>query len=62
MPLKKSKRIVLVDETQREYRFTLDKDSGLLPGHYYRFYFWQSAIPDTGYKNMCYTFFNQHRQ
>ena len=38
MPFKKESQIVLVDETQREYRLTLDKDSGLLPGHHYRFY------------------------
>lgn len=50
-PFKKGRQIVLVDETQREYRLTLDKNSGLLPGHRYCFYFRQSAIPDTGYKN-----------
>ena len=49
--LKKSRWIVLVDETQREYRFTLDKDSGLLPGHRYRLYFRRSDGLDSGYMN-----------
>ena len=49
--LKKSRWIVLVDETQREYRLTLDKDSGLLPGHHYRFYLRQSDGLDSGYEN-----------
>ena len=51
IPFKKDRQIVLVDEIQREYRLTLDKNSGLLPGHHYRFYFRQSAIPDSSYKN-----------
>lgn len=38
-PFKKDRQIVLVDETQREYRLTLDKNSGLLPGHHYRWYY-----------------------
>ena len=51
MPFKKDRQIVLVDETQREYRLTLDKDSGLLPGHHYRFYLRQSDGLDSGYEN-----------
>lgn len=49
MPFKKESQIVLVDETQREYRLTLDKNSGLLPGHRYRLYFRQSDGLDSGY-------------
>lgn len=49
MPFKKEKQIVLVDESQREYRLTLDKDSGLLPGHCYRLYFRESDGLDSGY-------------
>ena len=48
MPFKKESQIVLVDETQREYRLTLDKDSGLLPGHHYRFYFRKAVGLDSG--------------
>ena len=51
IPLKKDRQIVLVDETQREYRLTLDKDSGLLPGHRYRLYLRQSDGLDSGYEN-----------
>ena len=51
MPFKKESQIVLVDETQREYRLTLDKDSGLLPGHRYRLYFRESDGLDSGYEN-----------
>jgi multisubunit Na+/H+ antiporter MnhF subunit len=43
IPLKKDRQIVLVDETQREYRLTLNKNSKLLPGHRYRLYFRQSG-------------------
>ena len=49
IPLKKDRQIVLVDETQREYRLTLDKDSGLLPGRRYRLYFRESDGLDSGY-------------
>ncbi len=49
MPFKKDRQIVLVDETQREYRLTLDKDSGLLPGRRYRLYFRESDGLDSGY-------------
>ena len=49
MPFKKERQIVLVDETQREYRLTLDKDSGLLPGRRYRLYFRESDGLDSGY-------------
>lgn len=49
MPFKKERQIVLVDETQREYRLTLDKNSGLFPGHRYRLYFRQSDGLDSGY-------------
>ena len=49
IPLKKDRQIVLVDETQREYRLTLDKDSGLLPGHRYRLYFQESGGLDSDY-------------
>ena len=49
IPFKKDRQIVLVDETQREYRLTLDKDSGLLPGHRYRLYFRESDELDSGY-------------
>lgn len=49
MPFKKESQIVLVDETQREYRLTLDKDSGLLPGRRYRLYFRESDGLDSGY-------------
>ena len=48
MPFKKESQIVLVDEIQREYRLTLDKDSGLLPGHHYRFYFRKAVGLDSG--------------
>lgn len=51
MPFKKNRQIVLVDEIQREYRLTLDKDSGLLPGHRYRLYFRESDGLDSGYEN-----------
>lgn len=51
IPLKKESQIVLVDETQREYRLTLDKDSGLLPEHHYRLYLRQSDGLDSGYEN-----------
>lgn len=51
MPFKKERQIVLVGETQREYRLTLDKNSGLLPGHRYRLYFRQSDGLDSGYEN-----------
>lgn len=47
MPFKKDRQIVLVDETQREYRLTSDKDSGLLLGHHYRLYFRQSGKLDS---------------
>ena len=50
-PFKKNRQIVLVDEIQREYRLTLDKDSGLLPGHRYRLYFRESDGLDSGYEN-----------
>lgn len=50
-PFKKGRQIVLIDETQREYRLTSDKDSRLLPGHCYRFYFRQSDGLDSGYEN-----------
>jgi len=49
MPFKKDRQIVLVDETQREYRLTSDKDSGLLPGRRYRLYFRESDGLDSGY-------------
>lgn len=49
IPLKKDRQIVLVDETQREYRLTLDKDIKLFSGHYYRFYFRQPAGLDSDY-------------
>lgn len=49
MPFKKERQIVLVDETQREYRLTLDKNSGLLPGRRYRLYFRKSDGLDSGY-------------
>lgn len=49
VPFKKDRQIVLVDETQREYRLTLDKDSGLLPGRRYRLYFRESDGLDSGY-------------
>ena len=48
-PFKKDRQIVLVDEIQREYRLTLDKDSGLLPGRRYRLYFRESDGLDSGY-------------
>ena len=51
IPFKKDRQIVLVDEIQREYRLTLDKDSGLLPGHRYRLYFRESDGLDSGYEN-----------
>lgn len=51
MPFKKDRQIVLVDEPQREYRLTLDKDSELLPGHHYRLYLRQSDGLDSGYEN-----------
>lgn len=51
MPFKKERQIVLVGETQREYRLTLDKNSGLLPGHRYRLYFRQFDGLDSGYEN-----------
>ena len=51
MPFKKDRQIVLVDETQREYRLTLDKNSGLLPGHHYRLYFRQSDELNSGDNN-----------
>lgn len=51
IPFKKDRQIVLVDETQREYRLTLDKDSGLLPGHRYRLYFQESGGLDSGDNN-----------
>lgn len=50
-PFKKDRQIVLVDETQREYRLTLDKNSELLPGHHYRLYFRQSDGLDSDYKH-----------
>ncbi len=49
MPFKKDRQIVLVDENQREYRLTLNKDSGLLPGRRYRLYFRESDGLDSGY-------------
>lgn len=49
MPFKKERQIVLVDETQREYRLILDKNSGLLPGHRYCLYFHESDGLDSGY-------------
>ena len=51
MPFKKDRQIVLIDENQREYRLTLDKNSELLPGHRYRLYFRASDGLDYGYEN-----------
>mgnify|MGYP007033169583 FL=1 len=47
LPFKKESRIVLIDETQKEYRLTLNKNSKLLPGHRYRLYFRQSGKLDS---------------
>ena len=51
MPFKKDRQIVLIDETQREYRLSLDKNINLLSGHHYRLYFRQSDGLDSGYEN-----------
>ena len=51
MPFKKESQIVLVDETQREYRLSLDKNINLLSGHHYRLYFRQSDGLDSGDNN-----------
>lgn len=49
LPFKKESQIVLIDENQKEYRLTLNKNSKLLPGHRYRLYFRQSGKLDSGY-------------
>ena len=51
MPFKKDRQIVLIDETQREYRLSLDKNINLLSGHHYRLYFRQSDGLDSGDNN-----------
>ena len=51
MPFKKDRQIVLIDETQREYRLSLDKNINLLSGHRYRLYFRQSDGLDSGDNN-----------
>ena len=51
MPLKKDRQIVLIDEAQREYRLSLDKNINLLSGHHYRLYFLQSDGLDSGDNN-----------
>ncbi len=49
LPFKKDSQIILVDENQREYTLTLDKDIKLLSGHYYRLYFRQPTGLDSDY-------------
>lgn len=51
IPFKKDRQIVLIDETQREYRLSLDKNINLLSGHHYRLYFRQSDGLDSGDNN-----------
>ena len=51
MPFKKDRQIVLIDETQREYRLSLDKNINLLSAHHYRLYFRQSDGLDSGDNN-----------
>ena len=51
MPFKKDRQIVLIDETQREYRLSLDKNINLLSGHHYRLYFRQSDGLDSDDNN-----------
>ena len=51
MPFKKDRQIVLIDETQREYRLSLDKNINLLSGHHCRLYFRQSDGLDSGDNN-----------
>lgn len=51
IPFKKDRQIVLVDESQREYRLSLDKNINLLSGHHYRLYFRQSDGLDSGDNN-----------
>lgn len=50
-PFKKDRQIVLIDEAQREYRLSLDKNINLLSGHHYRLYFRQSDGLDSGDNN-----------
>lgn len=51
IPFKKDRQIVLIDETQREYRLSLDKNLNLLSGHHYRLYFRQSDGLDSDDNN-----------
>lgn len=51
MSFKKDRQIVLIDEAQREYRLSLDKNINLLSGHHYRLYFLQSDGLDSGDNN-----------
>ena len=51
MSFKKDRQIVLIDEAQREYRLSLDKNINLLSGHHYRLYFRQSDGLDSGDNN-----------
>ena len=48
LPFKKDSQIILVDENQREYTLTLDKDIKLLSGHHYRLYFRKTVDLDSG--------------
>ena len=48
LPFKKDSQIILVDENQREYTLTLDKDIKLLSGHHYRLYFRKAVGLDSG--------------
>ena len=49
MPFKKTNLTTLEDEMHREYKLTLDRDTKLLSGHYYRLYFRQPTGLDSDY-------------
>lgn len=46
MSFKKTQQITFLDEMQREYVLSLEKNIKVYPGHYYQLYFHQPAIPN----------------
>lgn len=48
LPFKKTSQVIVVDEMQKEYRLTLDKDIKLFSGHCYRLYFRNAVKLDSG--------------